>query len=553
MLESCRSISGPAANGRHRRAALLAAACAIATGCFDPSQVEGTETEAGSGSSGASEAEASLTGGATPGMTQGDTTGAGPTTDPSTTGPSTTDPPADSSTGACMGAGCACVDSQDCDPGFACGPEGTCVEAECGNGTPEPGEACDDGDADDGDGCDSDCTYTEIVIDVSYQTACAWIEGGRVRCWGNNDQGQLGYGNTDRVGDDETPPDVGDIQLPGPVLNVSSGDAHSCAMLESGTEFLCWGAGGSGQLGYGSTSNIGDDEFPSAIGPVDIGADVDLITIGGTHSCAITVSGTVRCWGSGGGGALGYGSSETIGDNELPSTAGTVMIGAAIDGVSAGIGHTCAIQSNGALRCWGQGFNGQLGYGNTNSIGDDETPSAAPGAPLVFPDAAVQVEAGLGHTCVLFENGDVRCWGSNSAGQLGRGDNVPIGDDEPATSIDPIPLGAPATAIAVGDNHTCALLDDGAFRCWGTNGTGELGIGTVMPLGDDEAVLTADAVDLDGEVIQFDCGGANTCVVLEDYRVRCWGENSFGQLGLGNTMNVGDDELPLDAPVVPVL
>jgi cysteine-rich repeat protein len=551
MLESCRSISEPAASRRVRGAALIAAACAIATGCFDPTQVDGTETDAGSGSSGAT--ESSLTGGATPGMTQGDTTGAGPTTDPPTTDPPTTDPPADSSTGACMGAGCACAGPEDCDPGFACGPEGTCVETECGNGRPEPGEDCDDGNDGDGDGCDADCTYTEIAIDVSFETACAWIEGGRVRCWGNNSQGQLGYGNTDLVGDDETPPDVGDLQLPGPVLNVSSGDGHSCAMLESGTEFLCWGVGSSGQLGYGNTSNIGDDEFPAAIDPVDIGADVDLITIGGTHSCAITVSGTVRCWGAGGGGALGYGTFENIGDNELPSAAGNVMIGAAIDGVSAGISHTCAIQSNGALRCWGQGFNGQLGYGNTNSIGDDETPSVAPGAPLVFPDAAVQVGAGLRHTCVLFENGDVRCWGSNAVGQLGRGDNVPIGDDEPATTIDPIPLGAPATAIAVGDDHTCALLEDGGFRCWGSNANGELGLGTVMPLGDDEAVLDVDPIDLDGEVIQFDCGGVNTCVVLDDYRVRCWGENVFGQLGLGNTMNVGDDELPLDAPVVPVL
>lgn len=537
-------------------AILVAGGGAFATACFDPTEVEGTDTEAGSGTDAGTgtDVDPSLTTTATtPGMTVDDTTGADPTTTPATDGPTTGEPPGDSSTGACEGAGCPCAMPEDCGADLYCGDGGTCVAAECGNGMPEPGEECDDGRTGDGDGCDDDCTYTEIVIDVSYRNTCAWIEGGRVRCWGENNQGQLGYGNTDGVGDDESPADAGDLQLPGPVLNVSSGDAHSCAMLEGGTQFICWGGGNQGQLGYGNTQNIGDDEFPAAIGPVDIGADVELITIGGGHSCAITISGTVRCWGAGSGGALGYGNPNNIGDNEPPSAAGNVMIGAAIDGVSAGIRHTCAIQSNGALRCWGEGFNGQLGYGNTNTIGDDETPSAAPGAPLSFPTAAVQVGAGLNHTCVLFEGGDVRCWGANNQGELGRGDTLDIGDDEPATTSDPIPLGAPAVAIAVGDAHTCALLEDGAFRCWGSNNSGELGIGTNMAVGDDEAVMSIDPVELDGEVVQFDCGGAHTCVVLEDRRVRCWGANQSGQLGLGNIDNVGDDELPLDAPEVSVL
>lgn len=523
--------------------------------CFDPTSVEDTETDIGSGS-GTSPGNTDPTttaGNTAPStMTADDTTGA-PTTDPPTTGPTTTPPMTDTTAGSCTEAGCPCAVMDDCAPGLVCSAEGTCAAPVCGNGRLELGEECDDGAVDDGDGCDADCTFTEIAIDVSYQTTCAWIEGGRVRCWGNNNLGQLGYGNTDLVGNDETPADAGDLQLPGPVLNVSSGDAHSCAMLEGGTEFICWGGGGAGQLGYGNANNIGDDEFPAALAPVDIGADVDLITIGGSHSCAITVSGTVRCWGAGGSGQLGYGNTNTIGDDEVPAAAGNVAIGAALEGVSAGINHTCAIQSNGSVRCWGTAFNGQLGYGNTNPIGDDETPAAAPGAPLTFPEAAIQVGAGLNHTCMLFEGGAVRCWGANFVGQLGRGDILAIGDDEPAAAIDPIPLGAPAVAIAVGDDHTCALLDDGALRCWGSNSSGELGIGTNTPVGDDEQVLAVDPVDLDGEVIQFDCGGVHTCVVLDDYRVRCWGGNVFGQLGLGTVDNVGDDELPLSADPVTVL
>ena len=417
----------------------------------------------------------------------------------------------------------------------------------------EGAEQCDDGNSTDGDGCDMDCTYTEITIDVAYQNTCALIEGGRVRCWGINNQGQLGYGNTDNVGDNETPASVGDVMLPGPVVSLASGDQHTCARTAPGAEFLCWGAGFGGLLGYGNTNNIGDDEFPSALGPVDVGGDVQHVTVGGSHSCAITVSGTVICWGQAGGGQLGYANSNNIGDNELPVAAGPVNIGAAINDVSAGIGHTCAIQSNGAVRCWGNGGAGQLGYGNTNNIGLTQTPAAAPGAPLDFGVDATEVGAGLSHTCALFTNGDVRCWGANNLGQAGVGDVNPIGSTMPATMGVPADLGAPAVDIAVGDNHTCALLDNGEFRCWGSNNIGELGLGNTNPLVDDELPSSVDAVMLDGDVIQFDAGGEHTCVVLDDYRVRCWGANYGGQLGTADTAPVGDNELPLDVSPITVL
>ncbi len=522
------------------------------TACFDPSGVDETDTEASTGSGSDTTGPTS----AGPGQTQ---TLSDPTVDPDSTGDPTTPPltttsdttDGDTTAGPCTAEGCPCTGEGQCDADLAC-VDMVCTAPVCGNEAIEGDEQCDDGNATDGDGCDMDCTYTEITIDVAYQNTCALIEGGRVRCWGVNSQGELGYGNTDNLGDNETPASVGDLMLPGPVFSVASGDQHTCARMGTGTEFICWGVGSGGRLGYGNTNTIGDNEFPSTLGPVDVGGDVQHVTVGGSHSCAITVAGTVTCWGVGGA-QLGYGNNNSIGDNELPAAAGSVNIGAAINDVSAGIGHTCAIQSNGAVRCWGNAFSGQLGYGNTNAIGDDETPAAAPGAPLDFGDDAIEVGAGLNHTCALLNNGDVRCWGANESGQAGVGDTTPIGSTVPATMGVPADLGAPAVDIAVGDNHTCALLDNGEFRCWGSNNAGELGLGNTNSLGDDELPSSVDAVMLDGEVIQFDAGGAHTCVVLDDYRVRCWGANNGGQLGTADTAPVGDNELPLDVSPIMVL
>ena len=474
---------------------------------------------------------------------------------PPTDGSTTMLPPEEStSTGddVCGEQGCPCDTADTCDPGFYC--EKVCLPITCGDELVHEGEDCDDGNNEDGDGCDNDCSYTEIVIDVSYLNACALIEGGRVRCWGRGSSGQNGYGNTDDVGDDELPYEVGDVQLPAGLLELHGGDNHTCGRLDTDTEVICWGAGFSGAIGTGDTEDLGDDEFLTALTPIDVGDDVAHLTTGGTHTCVETSTGQVRCWGAGFSGQLGYGNQDNIGDNEVPAAAGNVQVGAAIVELSAGIGMTCVIQSNGAVRCWGSNFSGQLGYGNTESIGDNETPEFSV-TPLDFGDDAVQITTGLSHACALFENGDVRCWGDNFSGQLGQGHTDNLGDTEVATTIDPIDFGedGEVTAIAAGDDHTCALFDDGVLKCWGRGSNGELGLGDVENVGDNELPSESMAVDLDLPVIQFDAGGVGTCAVLEDYRVYCWGGNFFGELGLGHLDPIGDDELPSSVEPVQIL
>src|SRR5690606_24554100 len=128
-------------------------------------------------------------------------------------------------------------------------------------------------------------------------------------------------------------------------------------------------------------------------------------------------SGAVRCWGSYASGVLGYpGQSQNIGDGETAGSGGDVGIGGNVVQLAAGSAHTCALLQSGSVRCWGDGTYGRLGYGTgANHIGDDEHPSAAGDVPLG--GRAVQIAAGVSHTCAVLDTGGVRCWGR---GQYGR-------------------------------------------------------------------------------------------------------------------------------------
>ena len=115
--------------------------------------------------------------------------------------------------------------------------------------------------------------------------------------------------------------------------------------------------------------------------PFDAAPSFELQTsAGASHNCAALASGNVRCWGEGMFGKLGYGNTNNIGDNETPSL--DVPIGAPVAKIAAGTFHTCAILTTGDVRCWGSGASGRLGYGNTNHIGDDETPASAGDVPI---------------------------------------------------------------------------------------------------------------------------------------------------------------------------
>jgi cysteine-rich repeat protein len=311
----------------------------------------------------------------------------------------------------------------------------TCQPAFCGDGVIDQGEECDDANNLADDGCDPGCVTTIVQLSEGGSHTCALTRSGKVKCWGLGFSSQLGYGNTNTIGDDETPASVGFVDVGGVVTQISTGSNHTCALLTTGN-VRCWGQGIFGQLGYGNTNTIGDNEAPTFAGNVNLAGFAIQISAGNAHTCALLDTGNVRCWGQANNGQLGYGNTNNIGDNETPASAGNVNVGGFVSQISAG-GHTCALLDTGAVRCWGGGGFGRLGYGNSNSVGDNETPASA--GNVNVGGFVSQISAG-GNTCVLLDTGAVRCWGLANNGQLGYGNTNNIGDDETPASAGDVPI-----------------------------------------------------------------------------------------------------------------
>ncbi len=395
---------------------------------------------------------------------------------------------------------------------------------------------------------------------------CAVLGDATVRCWGFGFFGQLGYGSENNIGDDpgESPAASGPVDLGAgrTATAVDAGAIHTCARLDNGT-VRCWGTGDAGRLGYGNENNVGDDpgETPGSFGPVDLGTGrtATALAAGASHTCALLDNGTVRCWGSGLLGQLGSGNQDDVGDDESPGDVDPVDLGAGrtATAITAGGGHTCALLDNGAVLCWGEASVGQLGYGDQERIGDDESPDTAGPVDLGDGRTASAVSAGAFHTCALLDNGAVRCWGFGTFGQLGYGSDETVGDEPGETpgSFGPVQLGSErtATAITAGGSHTCALLDDETVRCWGDGTTGALGYGGRDVVGDDELPPAAGPVDLGRAAAAVAAGGSHTCAVLDNGAVRCWGLGSSGQLGYGDPDTIGDDRGELPRTVGPVV
>jgi alpha-tubulin suppressor-like RCC1 family protein len=329
-------------------------------------------------------------------------------------------------------------------------------------------------------------TVAQVTAGAAH--TCIVVASGAVHCWGDGASGQLGYSNTITIGDDEHAATAGNVVLGSPIKQLAAGDAHTCALSRAGA-IHCWGANEHGQLGYGYTENIGDNEKPNVAGHVEVNGIAAQIAAGARHTCALLDTGAVACWGSNDQSQLGYAglSAPAIGDDELPAAIGTVNVGGPVLQLVAGGAHTCALMENHEVRCWGANEHGQLGHGHTKTIGKGADPAAAPPVPLERP--VRQLAAGEAHTCALLDTGTVRCWGLGLDGRLGYASTESIGDDElPTTDVD---LGGTAVAITAGRAHTCAFLRGGAIRCWGLGLDGRLGYGNTDTIGDDETPASA--------------------------------------------------------------
>jgi alpha-tubulin suppressor-like RCC1 family protein len=362
-----------------------------------------------------------------------------------------------------------------------------------------------------GDNAFADSWIPRNVIGVSGASAleasgwhtCVLASGG-VYCWGANFLGQLGDGTmlNRRV----------PVQLSyfaADVSAVSTGTEHTCVVLSTGRA-ACWGANYAGQLGIGSQA---DRQVPVESRGFD--TQVSALSVGDDHNCALTRFGAALCWGKNEQAQLGDGTDinrqEPVLVNGLSS--GVQMI-------AAGHRHSCALMTDGNVRCWGQNDSGQLGNGTVVN-------NAVPSQVMNLGGKAIALAVGNLHTCALLSTEDVRCWGRNDYGQLGDGTNT-----NRTTPVTPSNLLPGVTAISAGSEHTCALLTGGGVRCWGRNDSGQIGDNTLV-----NRSTPVSVVGLSSGVLRLTSGLLHNCVNLVGGDVRCWGDNTYGGLGDGTFFN----------------
>lgn len=359
---------------------------------------------------------------------------------------------------------------------------------------------------------------TASSVSLGEQHACALLTSGSVRCWGSNYNGQLG--------DDSNNTSATPISVPGigTATGVSAGGAHSCAALSDGT-VKCWGANFYGALGNGTISNFVN--HPVAVAGITTAI---AVAAGGSHTCALTNSGGIQCWGNGGSGRLGNGSFAT---RSTPAAVSSITNAVAI---SAGVTHSCALLATGSIKCWGWGASGALGNGSTAT---QSTPVDVQGI-----TTATAISSSQDHVCALLTSGTVSCWG----------------DGPGAGALTPQAVGgiSNATAVGTGASHTCVVLSGGTAQCWGLNSNGELGDGTTTDSSTPVAVAGVSGASKIAGGGSSD-GSAHSCVVLSTGAVNCWGSGFNGQLGDGvlgfrtlpvSVTGTGGGSLP-DPPIAP--
>ncbi len=435
-------------------------------------------------------------------------------------------------TGNCVStatAACECQSAADCDDGNSCNGNETCEDFVCVDGTPSGDPQC-----------------LVRTIDAGWSHTCAVLSK-QVKCWGEGSHGSLGYGNTNNIGDNETPASVGYVDLGFVPNQVSAGASISCALSTTG-QVKCWGSGSSGRPGYANTETLGDNEVPASYGFVSLGGTATTrLSSSGIYTCA-QQGAQGRCWGLNFFGELGIPGVNAIGDNEPPDLYNPLTIPSGMFHLSAGFQHACAVSQDGPVYCWGDGGDGALGYANTNDIDDiGNTSPIQLGSGL--PDRVV---GGADHTCVLLNGGKVRCWGSGARGKLGYGNTTSIGDNEHPSVAGDVPLGGNATSICAGESHTCVIMTGGAVRCWGHGTSGQLGYGNTNDIGDNETPASVGDVPLGASASHITCGYSHTCVQTTLGQFRCWGNNAQGRLGYGHTDTIGDDETPASAGDIPI-
>lgn len=360
---------------------------------------------------------------------------------------------------------------------------------------------------------------TAKAIAAGSDHTCAILTDGRVQCWGDNARGQLGDGSRE---DRATPVLVNNLR--DVIATVAAGRFHSCALAIDG-DLWCWGSNNRGQLGTGTVES---SRTPLRV--TGVPGDATTLTAGLDHTCALFKTKIPYCWGSNRARQLGQDAPGVASVPQLLQLAPLNNGGAPINGIQAiggGRYHTCLITPNRGLQCWGRNSDGQLGDGT-------QLPRSQPINITGLPNGIMDLALGAEHTCTLHQTGMVYCWGSNQSSQLGDGTTTEHLVPKEVSGLTGV------VGLVAGESHTCALVQSGGVNCWGNNTAGQLGDGTTT-----NADFPVSVAGLSSGVSTVTAGTTHTCALLQSGSVKCWGDNTAGQLGDSSQIS---RSTPVDVP-----
>ena len=294
-------------------------------------------------------------------------------------------------------------------------------------------------------------------VSTGFYHTCAVTTAGSVKCWGQDDYGQLG--NDTALTNKPTPVDV--LGLTSGVASVSAGYSHTCAVTTAGG-LKCWGLDSNGQLGNDTALT----NQPTPVAVLGLTSGVASVSAGGTHTCAMTTTGGATCWGADIYGQLGNDVALT----NKPTPVTVLGLASGVASVSAGYFHTCAVTTTGGVKCWGYDAQGQLG--NDVALTNQPTPVEV----LGLTSGVASLVAGSNHTCAVTTTGGVKCWGYDAQGQLGN--DVAL-TNQP-TPVEVLGLTSGVSLVSAGGAHTCAITTAGGVKCWGYDIFGQLGNDTAL-------------------------------------------------------------------------
>ncbi len=353
-------------------------------------------------------------------------------------------------------------------------------------------------------------------------------------------------------------------------------DAGTCARRQNG-KVKCWGynyytmfaqANGASDVNLGdSPGDLGNSLLATDLGTIN----GEIVTAkfgvpGSQHACFVTTSNQMKCWGANNYGQLGAETTTSFPGSTTSETGNNraaVEIGSSspvIDLVSNGH-STCALLASGAVKCWGKNQYGKLGQGHAVDTGSGSNQMGANLSSVELPTGrtAKAIAAGLHHVCVISDQELVYCWGNNTSGQLGHGNSVSAVGDAPSEMGNNLPitdLGGTVKAIAAGTDHSCAIMIDGSVKCWGGNSYGQLGQGYTTSIGISPSSMGTNlpAVSLGtGRTAKKIVAGVNiSCAILDNNATKCWGMGSYGGLGQGNNNALGDNTMEMTDYLAPI-